>query len=156
LVTVNVGNIVYIPLFIFALILAIAILSYYFYKNIAWKEQKMDVWNCGYPYLVKKSQYKAESLIQAVRRLYKWIYSEKNTINHVSKIEWKVYYKKYLSSINYERNYFLKVHFIFWKFIDWVLCVSSFLKSMQNWVLQNYVSYMLITLLLTILYIIVY
>lgn len=156
LVTVNIGNVLYIPLFIFTILLAIWLISYYIYKNISWKEEKMDVWNCWYPYLVKKSQYRAESLIQAIRRLYKWIYSEKNTITHVSKVDWKVYYKKYLSSINYERTYFLKIHYLFWKVIDFVLYISNKLKSMQDWVLQHYVSYMLITLILTILYIIVY
>ncbi len=156
LYTVSAGNIVYIPLFILTLLIAVWVVSYFFYKSIAWKEEKMDVWNCGYPYLVKKSQYKAESLIQAIRRLYKWIYSEKNTLTHISKVEWKVYYKKYLSSINYERSYFLKVHYLFWKVIDLVLYISNKLKSMQDWVLQHYVSYMLITLILTILYIIVY
>lgn len=155
-IAIDIDNILYIPMFILTILLSVGLLSYYFYKKTSWKEEKMDVWNCGYPYLVKKSQYRAESLIQAIRRLYKWIYSEKNTTTHISKVNWKVYYKKYLSSINYERKYFLKIHFLFSKIIDTVLFISGKLKSMQDWVLQHYVSYMLITLILTILYIIVY
>jgi len=56
------------------------------YKKIAGKEEKMRVWNCGYPYLVAKSQYRAESLIQAIRRLYKGLYSEKTELEHLSKV----------------------------------------------------------------------
>jgi len=116
----------------------------------------MDVWNCWYPKLIAKSQYRAESLIQAIRRVYKWLYSETNTLNHISKISSKSYYKKYLSSIDYNRGYFLKVHFLYEKLINLVNAISSKLKSMQSWILQDYVSYMLLTLIISVLYILIF
>lgn len=156
LTSINLGSITYIPLLVVALLLLLWYFSYLAYKAIAWKEEKVDVWNCGYPYLVTKSQYKAESLIQAIRRLYKWLYSEKNTLNHISKVEGKAYYKKYLTSIDYTRNYFLKINFLYEKIISLVLAISNKLKSMQNWVLQHYVSYIMFTLIAAIIYIIVF
>jgi hypothetical protein len=122
----------YMPLLIVSLLLALGYFSYLAYKKIAGKEEKIDVWNCGYPYLVTKSQYRAESLIQAIRRLYKGLYSEKNTTSYTSKVEGKTYYKKYLTSIDYNRSYFLKVTYLFEKVISFVTYVSVKLKSMQN------------------------
>lgn len=153
---IQIGDMNYMPLLIVSLLLALWYFSYLAYKKMAGKEEKMDVWNCGYPYLVVKSQYKAESLIQAIRRLYRGLYSEKNTTTYTSKVEWKTYYKKYLTSIDYNRTYFLKVTYLFEKVISFVNYISTKLKSMQNWVLQNYVSYILFTLIAAIIYIIVF
>jgi len=154
--TMQIGNMNYMPLLIVSLLLALWYFSYLAYKKMAGKEEKMDVWNCGYPYLVTKNQYKAESLIQAIRRLYRGLYSEKNTTTYTSKVEGKTYYKKYLTSIDYNRTYFLKVTYLFEKVISFVTYVSTKLKSVQNWVLQNYVSYILFTLIAAIIYIIVF
>jgi len=156
LLSIQIWKLNYIPILILFLLFAFGYLSYFVYKNKAWKQEKVDVWNCGYPYLVAKSQYKAESLIQAVRRVYKGIYSETNSLEHISKIEWKSYYKKYLSSIEYTRSYTLKIHFIYERLINFIVSISAKLKSMQNWILQNYVSYMLLTLIITILYILIF
>ncbi len=153
---IQIGDMNYMPLLIVSLLLALWYFSYLAYKKMAGKEEKMDVWNCGYPYLVTKSQYKAESLIQAIRRLYRGLYSEKNTTTYTSKVEGKTYYKKYLTSIDYNRTYFLKVTYLFEKVISFVTYISAKLKSMQNWVLQNYVSYILFTLIAAIIYIIVF
>ncbi len=156
LLSIQIWDINYMPVLISIILIILASLSYMFYKSIAWKEEKMDVWNCWYPKLIAKSQYRAESLIQAIRRVYKWLYSETNSLSHISKVEWKSYYKKYLSSIDYKRWYFLKVHFLYEKLINFVWAISTKLKSMQSWVLQDYVSYMLLTLIITILYILVF
>jgi hypothetical protein len=156
LFSIQVWDIYYIPVFISIIIFALWYSSFLFYKKIAWKEEKMDVWNCWYPKLIAKSQYRAESLIQAIRRVYKWLYSETNTLSHISKVNWKSYYKKYLSSIDYSRGYFLKVHFLYEKLINFVGAISTKLKSMQSWVLQDYVSYMLLTLIITVLYILIF
>lgn len=156
LFSIQIWDIYYIPLLVSTILFALSYFSYLFYKKIAWKEEKMDVWNCWYPYLVTKSQYKAESLIHAIRRVYKWLYSETNTLKHISKVNWKFYYKKYLSSIDYNRNYFLKIHFLYEKLVNFVGAISTKLKSMQSWILQDYVSYMLLTLIITILYILIF
>ncbi|MDD5213108.1 MAG: proton-conducting transporter membrane subunit [Candidatus Gracilibacteria bacterium] len=156
LLVIQIGDMSYMPLLIVSLLLALGYFSYLAYKKMAGKEEKMDVWNCGYPYLVTKSQYKAESLIQAIRRLYRGLYSEKNTTTYTSKVEGKTYYKKYLTSIDYTRTYFLKVTYLFEKVISFVNYISAKLKSMQNGVLQNYVSYILFTLIAAIIYIIVF
>lgn len=156
LLSIQIWDINYMPVFISIILFVLASLSFMFYKKIAWKEEKMDVWNCWYPKLIAKSQYRAESLIQAIRRVYKWLYSETNSLTHISKVEWKSYYKKYLSSIDYKRVYFLKVHFLYEKLINFVWAISTKLKTMQSWVLQDYVSYMLLTLIITILYILVF
>jgi hypothetical protein len=50
----------------------------------------------------------------------------------------------------------LKVTYLFEKVISFVTYVSTKLKSVQNWVLQNYVSYILFTLIAAIIYIIVF
>lgn len=156
LLSIQIWDINYMPVLVSIILFVLASLSYMFYKKIAWKEEKMDVWNCWYPKLIAKSQYRAESLIQAIRRVYKWLYSESNSLTHISKVEWKSYYKKYLSSIDYKRVYFLKVHFLYEKLINFVWAISTKLKTMQSWVLQDYVSYMLLTLIITILYILVF
>lgn len=156
LFVIKIWDLNYMPILISFLVFAFWYLTYLYYKSIAWKEEKMDVWNCGYPYLVSKSQYRAESLIQAIRRVYKWLYSETNTLVHVSKITWKSYYKKYLSSIEYKRNYFLKVHFLYENLINFITSISEKLKSMQSWVLQNYVAYMLLTLIISVIYILIF
>lgn len=154
--TIQIVTLNYMPLLIASCLLFLGYFSYLVYKRIAGKEEKMDVWHCGYPHLIAKGQYRAESLIQAIRRLYKGLYSEKNTITYISKIEGKTYYKKYLTSIEYKRTYFLKVTYLFEKVISFVNYISVKLKSMQNWVLQNYVSYILFTLIAAIIYIIVF
>lgn len=153
---IQIWDINYMPILISFLLFAFWYLSYVFYKKNSWREEKMDVWNCGYPYLVAKSQYRAESLVQAIRRVYKWLYSEKNTTTHISKVEGKTYYKNYLSSIEYNRTYFLKIIFLYDIFINFIIAISTRLKSMQNWVLQYYVSYMLITLIVTVVYILIF
>jgi len=153
---INLSNTQYIPLLIIVLLFIIWFISYLTYKVLVWKEKKVEVWNCWYPYLIKKSQYTAESLIQAIRRLYKNIYSETNSLNYISEIKWKNYYKEYLKSIDYSKNYFLKIHFLYKKIIDFILFVSYKLKSMQSWILQDYVLYMMLTLIFVILYVIIF
>lgn len=156
LYSIKIWSLNYTPMLVWFLLFAFWYLTYFIYKKLAWKEEKVDVWNCWYPMLISKSQYRAESLVQAIRRVYRWLYWEKNITTFVSKSDKPKYYKNYLSSIIYERSYVPRIIFVYDVMIKFILSISKKLKSMQNGVLQYYVSYMLITLILTVVYILIF
>ena len=134
----------YSPVYFIWIFFIFFIISFLFYK-ILWKsEKKMQVWNCGYPYILPKTQYTSLSFIQPIRRIFWDIYREKKSFIKTSK------YKK----ISDQNNYKIIDQNIIWKFYEKILFLIWFLakktKSLQNWEVHTYIGYMFIVIIILI------
>ena len=146
-------NLHYTPIFLFWALAIFFVISYIFYIKLAKKEKKMPVWNCWYNYVVPKTQYSGMSFVQPIRRIFWNIYWETKKISKIKEKEETNSYKKNLSYIEYDvkQKYFVDI--VFWKMLKIISYLAKKVKSLQNWQVHSYISYMFLAILVLILFI---
>ncbi len=142
----------YTPIYLFAIFLIFGIISYVFYKKIAKKEKKAEVWNCWYNYIEPKTQYSSESFIHPIRRIFTNIYWETRKITKVRKSKDAINsYKKNLSYIRYDVKNKYFVNNLIEKILSFIWILAKKVKSLQNWQVQSYIFYMFLAVIILVI-----
>jgi len=145
-------NLNYTPIYLFLIFIIFFIISYVFYKKLAKKEKKMPVWNCGYAYIEPKTQYSGLSFVQPIRRIFGSLYWEKKKIiKHKKSSSHINEFKKNLSSIEYKVKDINFVENFYSKILDFIWVLAKKVKSLQNWQVNSYVSYIFLAIIILVL-----
>ena len=145
-------NLHYTPLYLFLIFIIFFVISYVFYKKLAKKEKKMPVWNCGYAYIEPKTQYSGLSFVQPIRRIFGSLYWEKKKIIKHKKSSIHINeFKKNLFSIEYKVKDINFVENFYSKILDFIWVLAKKVKSLQNWQVNSYVSYIFIAIIILVL-----
>lgn len=125
------------------------------YKIVSRKlTKRTPIRACGYPYeqLPKRAQYSAFALIHPLRKIYKEIYMEMSARSN-ARAEWETYtFKKNLNELGYNARHSYFVDNIYEKIVTWSQELSTKVKQLQNGVLQYYISYIFVALVVLVIW----